>query len=98
MSPSAVLVRAVGTLRTAGPSISRLARAVRGRHLLVFDLVGVTAAAYMAVALRYDGFGVPGILYVSVGLAQHTHHRDCPTSAPVRQIQWLEDGRISGSS
>ena len=62
MSPSAVLVRTVGTLRTAGPPISRLARSVRGRHLLAFDLVGVTVAAYMAVALRYDGFEVPGIV------------------------------------
>ena len=62
MSPSAVLGRSVGALRTAGPPISRLARAVRGRHLLAFDLIGVTFAAYMAVALRYDGFGVPGII------------------------------------
>ena len=62
MSPSAVLGRSVGALRTAGPPISRLARAVRGRHLLAFDLIGVTFAAYMAVALRYDGFDVPGII------------------------------------
>ena len=62
VSPNAVLGRTVGALRTAGPPISRLARAVRGRHLLAFDLVGVTVAAYMAVALRYDGFGVPGII------------------------------------
>ena len=62
VSPKAVLLRAVGTMRTAGPPISRLARAARGRHLLAFDLVGVTVAAYLAVALRYDGFGVPGII------------------------------------
>jgi FlaA1/EpsC-like NDP-sugar epimerase len=62
VSPTAVLGRTVGALRTAGPPISKLARAVRGRHLLAFDLIGVTFAAYMAVALRYDGFGVPGII------------------------------------
>ncbi|HEX7471860.1 MAG TPA: nucleoside-diphosphate sugar epimerase/dehydratase [Candidatus Limnocylindrales bacterium] len=62
MSPSAVLVRAVSALRTAGPPISRLARAARGRHLLAIDLVGVTVAAFLAVALRYDGFGVPGLV------------------------------------
>ena len=62
MSPSAVLVRAVSALRTAGPPISRLARAARGRHLLAIDLVGVTVAAYLAVALRYDGFDVPGLI------------------------------------
>ena len=25
-------------------------------------------------------------------------YEDCPTSAPVRQIWWVEEGRISGSS
>jgi FlaA1/EpsC-like NDP-sugar epimerase len=29
---------------------------------VAFDLVGVTVAAYLAVALRYDGFGTPGII------------------------------------
>jgi FlaA1/EpsC-like NDP-sugar epimerase len=62
VSPSAVLRHAVGALRTAGPPISRLARAARGRHLLAFDLVAVTISAYFAVALRYDGFAVPGII------------------------------------
>jgi FlaA1/EpsC-like NDP-sugar epimerase len=62
VSPRAVLVRAIGAMRTAGPPISRLARAARGRHLVAFDLVAVTVAAYLAVALRYDGFGTPGII------------------------------------
>ena len=62
VSPSAVLGRTVRAMRTAGPPLSRLARAVRGRHLLAFDILGVTVAAYLAVALRYDGFGVAGII------------------------------------
>ncbi len=40
------------------PSFDRVAipfaRALRGRHLLVIDLVGVVLAAYLALALRFD--------------------------------------------
>ena len=34
--------------------VARFVGRLRGRHLLVVDLVGVAAAAYLALALRYD--------------------------------------------
>ncbi|TMD28369.1 MAG: NAD-dependent epimerase/dehydratase family protein [Chloroflexi bacterium] len=64
--------------RRAGPSTAtlsglpgraaRFGRLVRQRYLLAFDLVGVVAAAYLALAFRYDRISeplrVPGFLPV----------------------------------
>ena len=37
----------------------RLARNIRGRYLLAIDLVGIVAAAYLALAMRLDGLVAP---------------------------------------
>ena len=40
-------------------AILRLARNIRGRYLLAIDLVGIVAAAYLALAMRLDGLVAP---------------------------------------
>ena len=45
----------------AGAAIARITRRLRARHLLVIDLLGINAAAYVALALRYDRFPGPDL-------------------------------------
>ena len=45
--------------RGAGGTIRDIARGVRGRYLLVIDLVGIVVAAYVALALRFDRISGP---------------------------------------
>ncbi len=52
--PSSILV---------GTSISRIARRMRARHLLIIDLLGIILAAYLALAIRYDR--TPGVAQVA---------------------------------
>ncbi len=42
--------------------IARIARRLRARHLLVFDLLGIVVAAYLALVLRFDT--LPGLRLV----------------------------------
>ena len=56
MKPIGVAAGTHGSLRRAGPRASRLARTVRGRDLLILDVIGVVVAVYLALALRYDEF------------------------------------------
>ena len=44
------------------PAIARLAVRLRGRHLFALDLVGIVLAAYIALALRFDGIIGPELL------------------------------------
>ena len=68
--PSVFLARASSTLRRAsadlGPPLLSSDRAVvpfashvRGRYLLVIDLLGIVVAAYVALALRFDRISGP---------------------------------------
>jgi FlaA1/EpsC-like NDP-sugar epimerase len=41
-------------LRLNRPMVAQLAARLRGRHLLVADIAAIVAAAYMALAFRYD--------------------------------------------
>ncbi len=49
-------------LGDASTPVQRFALRVRGRHLLVIDLVGIVVAAYLAVALRFDRFSGPAFV------------------------------------
>jgi len=41
-------------LRLNRPMVAKIAARLRGRHLLIVDLVAIVAAAYIALAFRYD--------------------------------------------
>ncbi len=44
-------------------ALGSVAGRVRGRHLLAFDIVGVAAAGYVTLTLRYDRLVDPGTLF-----------------------------------
>jgi FlaA1/EpsC-like NDP-sugar epimerase len=48
--------------RSAGHAAVWLARRIRGRSLLVIDLVGIAGAAYLALALRFDQITAPALV------------------------------------
>ena len=43
-------------------AIARITRRLRGRHLLVIDLLGIVVAAYVALALRYETLPGPQVV------------------------------------
>jgi FlaA1/EpsC-like NDP-sugar epimerase len=43
-------------------AIARIARRLRARHFLVYDLLGIVVAAYIALALRYDTLPGPQLV------------------------------------
>ncbi|MGA2513806.1 MAG: nucleoside-diphosphate sugar epimerase/dehydratase [Candidatus Limnocylindrales bacterium] len=45
-----------------GAAIGRIARRMRGRHLLVIDLLGIVVAAYVALAIRYETLPGPTVV------------------------------------
>jgi FlaA1/EpsC-like NDP-sugar epimerase len=48
-----------GVGHVASQAAFRLARGIRGRSLVAIDLLGIVAAAYVALALRLDRFSAP---------------------------------------
>jgi FlaA1/EpsC-like NDP-sugar epimerase len=53
------LVTSAATVASSDSGVVRLADRLRGRYLLAIDLVGIVAAAYLAVALRFDRIDGP---------------------------------------
>lgn len=55
-------------LRLNRPTVVQLAARIRGRHLLILDVLAIVGAAYVALDLRYDGLlGLDGVaLYLPI--------------------------------
>lgn len=52
--PAAGVLRGPGPIRSARLAAARFVGSLRGRHLLIVDILGVVAAAYVVLVLRYD--------------------------------------------